>query len=414
MQFNMGVRAIAFFALSLLAVNAFGQSLDSGDTAWMSMSTALVLFMTVPGLALFYGGMVHANSMVSVLMQCFAVTCLVTILWLIAGYTLAFGSSVTVAGDLSKALYAGVGEEVLWGTIPESIFATFHLTFAIITSALIVGTLVERIRFSAVLLFTAFWTLLVYSPVAHWVWGGGWLGELGVLDFAGGLVVHVTAGTASLVAVLVLGPRHGFPGRIPPPHNTTLTVAGGAILWVGWLGFNGGSAIAADGNATLAIAVTQIAAAAGALAWMILEWVRRGKPRVLGAVTGMIAGLASVTPAAGFVGPAGALVIGALSGALCLLAAEFLGKALRIDDSLDVVAVHLVGGILGTIHPRRRVCQQRAGPVQRPGGHLHFRSATCTDHRCSGGHDLYRSRHLGDPCTRQRHGSQSRFATDRG
>ena len=216
MQFNMGVRAIAFFALSLLAVNAFGQSLDSGDTAWMSMSTALVLFMTVPGLALFYGGMVHANSVVSVLMQCFAVTCLVTILWLIAGYTLAFGSSVTVAGDLSKALYAGVGEEVLWGTIPESIFATFHLTFAIITSALIVGTLVERIRFSAVLLFTAFWTLLVYSPVAHWVWGGGWLGELGVLDFAGGLVVHVTAGTASLVAVLVLGPRHGFPGRIPP------------------------------------------------------------------------------------------------------------------------------------------------------------------------------------------------------
>ena len=349
MRFRKSVLATVAVALSFGAVDVFAQSLDSGDTAWMLMSSALVLFMTIPGLALFYGGMVHANNVVSVFMQCFAITCLVTILWLVAGYSLAFGNSVVAVGDLSKVLYAGVGEGVLWGTIPEPVFATFQLTFAIITSALIVGTLVERIRFPAVLLFTALWTLLVYSPVAHWVWGGGWLGALGVLDFAGGIVVHITAGTAALVAVAVLGPRHGFPDRIASPHSIAFTVAGASMLWVGWLGFNGGSAIAADGNAALAVAVTQIAAAAGAFTWMVLEWWRDGKPTALGIATGMVAGLATVTPTAGFVGPAGALVLGIVAGAGCLVAARVLRKRLRIDDSLDVVSVHLIGGIIGTV-----------------------------------------------------------------
>ena len=349
MRFQIPVRAVAAVALSLGAMEASGQSLDSGDTAWMATSTALVLFMTIPGLALFYGGMVRAKSFVSVMMQCFAITCLVTILWLVAGYSLAFGDSLGMVGDLSKVFYAGVGEDVLWGTIPESIFATFQLTFAIITPALIVGTFVERVRFSAVLLFTAFWTLLVYAPVAHWVWGGGWLGNLGVLDFAGGIVVHTTAGTAALVAVMVFGPRHGFPEKIPQPHNVALSVAGAGMLWVGWLGFNGGSAIAADGNAALAITATHIAAASGAFTWMMLEWLRYGKPSAIGAVTGMVAGLATVTPSAGFVGPMGALVIGGSAGGLCLVAVRLLKQTLKIDDSLDVVGVHLVGGVLGTI-----------------------------------------------------------------
>ena len=353
MRFTTGVLAMAAVALSIGAGDVFAQSLtespDSGDTAWMLTSSALVLFMTIPGLALFYGGMVHANSVVSVFMQCFAITCLVTILWLVVGYSLAFGNSVVAVGDLSKVLYAGVGEDVLWGAIPEPVFATFQLTFAIITSALIVGTLVERIRFPAVLLFTALWTLLVYSPIAHWVWGGGWLGALGVLDFAGGLVVHVSAGTAGLVAAVALGPRHGFPGRIASPHNVAFTVAGASMLWVGWLGFNGGSAIAADGNAALAVAVTQIAAAAGAFTWMVVEWWRDGKPTALGIATGMVAGLATVTPAAGFVGPAGALVLGIVAGAGCLAAARVLRRRLGVDDSLDVVAVHLIGGMIGTI-----------------------------------------------------------------
>ena len=349
MRLDKSVRAIVAGVLWFGAMDAFAQSLDSGDTAWMLISSAMVLFMTIPGLALFYGGMVGANNVVSVLMQCFAITCLVTILWLVAGYSLAFGNSLVLVGDLSKALYAGVGEDVLWGTIPESIFATFQLTFAIITSALIVGALVERIRFPAVLLFTALWTLLVYAPVAHWVWGGGWLGELGVLDFAGGIVVHITAGTAGLVVAVALGPRHGFPGHIAPPHNIAFTVAGASMLWVGWLGFNGGSAIAADGNAALAVAVTQIAAAAAAFTWMAVQWLWDGKPTALGIVTGMVAGLATVTPAAGFVSPAGALVLGVLAGAVCLVAARVIRRVLAIDDALDVVSVHMMGGILGTI-----------------------------------------------------------------
>ena len=336
-------------ALLFSPVNAFAQSLDSGDTAWLATATVLVLFMTVPGLALFYGGMVRAGSVVSVMLQSFAITSLVTILWLVAGYSLAFGDSLAVVGALSRILYSGLGEDVLWGSIPESIFATFQLTFAIITSVLLVGTLVERLRFSAVLLFTAFWTLLVYAPVAHWVWGGGWLGEMGVLDFAGGIVVHVTAGATALVVILVLGPRPDFPARVPPPHNLTLTIAGAGMLWVGWMGFNGGSAIAADGNAGLAMAATQISAAAGAFTWMMLDWLRRGRPSVLGTATGAIAGLATITPAAGFVGPGAALLIGMSAGVVCLGAVLILKHVLRWDDSLDVVGVHLVGGALGTV-----------------------------------------------------------------
>jgi len=345
----MIVGAFPAAALLFSPVDVYAQSLDSGDTAWLATATVLVLFMTVPGLALFYSGMVRAGSVVSVMMQCFAITCLVTILWFIAGYSLAFGDSLAVVGALNKILYSGVGEEVLWGSIPEPIFATFQLTFTIITSALLVGTFVERLRFSAVLLFTAFWTLLVYAPVTHWVWGGGWLGTIGVLDFAGGIVVHVTAGTTALVAILVLGPRPDFPKRVPPPHNVPLMIAGAGMLWVGWMGFNGGSAMAADGNAGLAMAVTQISAATSAFTWMMLEWLHRGRPSALGAVTGAIAGLASVTPAAGFIGPGGALLIGMSAGAVCLGAVILLKNVLRWDDSLDVVGVHLVGGVLGTL-----------------------------------------------------------------
>ena len=341
----------AFAAAVLLGSGvAWGDSLDSGDSAWILTSTALVLFMTIPGLALFYGGLVRANNVLSVLLQCFAITCMVTILWLVAGYSLAFGDTVGGAfGSLSKYLYNGVAESSLNGTIPESIFATFQLTFAIITPALIIGAFAERMRFSAVLLFTALWSLLIYSPVAHWVWGGGWLGEMGLMDFAGGTVVHVTAGTAAVVAAMVLGPRRGFPGHVQPPHNMTLTVAGAAMLWVGWFGFNGGSALAANGDAAMALTVTHISAAAGAFTWMLIEWLRYGKPSALGAVTGMVAGLGTITPASGFVGPAGALVIGIAAGAVCLFATTFMKQKLKIDDTLDVFPVHGVGGALGTI-----------------------------------------------------------------
>ena len=328
---------------------AWGESPDSGDSAWLLASTALVLFMTIPGLALFYGGLVRSNNVLSVLLQCFSITCLVTILWLVAGYSLAFGNSLAVVGDWSKLLYNGVTEDALVGTIPESLFATFQLTFAIITPALVVGAFVERMRFAAVLLFTALWSLLVYAPVAHWVWGGGWLQGLGLMDFAGGTVVHVTAGTAAVVAAVVLGPRRGFPSHLQPPHNMTLTVAGAAMLWVGWFGFNGGSALAANGDAAMALTVTHISAAAGAFTWLLIEWRRYGKPSALGAVTGMVAGLGTITPASGFVGPAGALVIGIAAGAVCFLATNFMKQRLRVDDSLDVFPVHGVGGALGTI-----------------------------------------------------------------
>ena len=325
---------------------------NSGDTAWILAATALVLFMTVPGLALFYGGLVRSGNVLSVLMQCFAITCLVTILWLVAGYSLAFGDDWGgVVGGLNKVFYNGVTEDSLTGTIPESIFATFQLTFAIITPALIVGGFAERMRFSAVLLFAGAWSLLVYAPVAHWVWGGGWLGvdDWGILDFAGGAVVHLTAGTAAVVAAMTLGPRRGFPDHMQPPHNMTLTITGAAMLWVGWFGFNGGSALAANGDAAMAIAVTHISAAAGAFTWLVIEWIRYGKPSALGAVTGMVAGLGTITPASGFVGPAAALVIGMAAGGVCFAATNFIKRTLRIDDSLDVFPVHAVGGALGTI-----------------------------------------------------------------
>ena len=349
-QSNRISRAVTAAALSLGAMGeASAQSLGGGDTAWVATATVLVLFMSVPGLALFYGGMVRANAVVTLALQCFAVACLVTVLWVAVGYSVAYGESLGVVGDLSRALYAGVAEGAMRGTIPESLFATFQVTFAIIVPVLVVGALIERIRFPAVLAFAALFSLVVYAPVAHWVWGGGWLGRLGVLDYAGGLVVHTTAGTAALVVALAAGPRPGFPDALAPPHSLPLTVAGAAMLWVGWLGFNGGSAIGANADAAMAMTVTHIAAAAGGLAWLLIEWRLEGRPKALGTVTGAIAGLATVTPTAGFVGPAAALLIGASGAAACLVAQRGLRRVLKLDDALDVVAVHLVGGALGTL-----------------------------------------------------------------
>ena len=327
------------------------EGLDSGDTAWILTSTALVLFMTIPGLSLFYAGLVRGKNALSVLMQCFSITCMMSILWLAYGYSLAFsdGGGVQAGiGGLSNAFLAGVGRDSVSGTIPETVFVMFQLTFAIITPALIVGGFAERMRFSAMLAFSALWFTLVYLPICHWVWGGGWLGELGVLDFAGGTVVHITAGVGAIVAAIVLGNRRGFPETAMPPHNLSLTVAGAGMLWVGWFGFNAGSAIAAGGDAGMAMLVTHVSAAAGSLAWMFMEWWRYGKPSVLGIVTGMVAGLGTITPASGFVGPVGALVIGLSAGVICFLATGYLKRSLKIDDSLDVFPVHGVGGMLGT------------------------------------------------------------------
>ena len=322
---------------------------SAGDTAWILTSTALVLFMTLPGLALFYGGLVRSKNVLSILMQCFAIAGVASILWLLVGYSLAFGEGGSWIGDLSKAMLSGVGRDTLWGEIPESLFMLFQMTFAIITPALVIGGFAERMKFSAVLMFSALWLLLVYVPVTHWVWGGGWLGAMGLYDFAGGTVVHITAGVAALVAALVLGPRRGFPETAMPPHNMTMTVMGAGMLWVGWFGFNGGSALMADGNAAMAMLVTHISASAGAMLWMTMEWLRFGKPSALGAVTGMVAGLGTITPASGFVGPGGALVIGLLAGFVCFNATLFIKRVMKIDDSLDVFPVHGVGGILGTL-----------------------------------------------------------------
>lgn len=322
---------------------------DASNTAWILTATALVLFMTLPGLALFYGGLVRSKNVLSVLMQCFAIAGLASILWLIAGYSLAFGEGNAWIGDLSHVMMAGIDRSTVAGDIPEALFMLFQMTFAIITPALIIGGFAERMKFSAMLLFSALWLMLVYVPVTHWVWGGGWLGQMGLYDFAGGTVVHITAGVAALVAALVLGPRRGFPTTAMPPHNMTMTVMGAGMLWVGWFGFNGGSALAANGDAAMAMLVTHISAAAGAMVWMTAEWVRFGKPSALGAVTGMVAGLGTITPASGFVGPAGALVIGVLAGFVCFNATLFIKRVLKIDDSLDVFPVHGVGGILGTL-----------------------------------------------------------------
>ena len=325
---------------------------DTGDTAWMLTSTALVLFMTLPGLALFYSGLVRNKNVLSVMMQCFAIACAASILWVVVGYTLTFGGGATLGGlfgGLDKMLLAGVGIDSMSGTIPETVFIMFQMTFAIITPALIVGGFAERIRFGPMLLFSMLWLLLVYVPVAHWVWGGGWLAERGFMDFAGGAVVHINAGVAALVAAMILGNRRGFPKTPMAPHNLPWTVAGACMLWVGWFGFNGGSAVAANGSAGMAMLVTHLGAAAGSLAWMTIEWIRHGKPSVLGIVTGMVAGLGSITPASGYVGPGGAVIIGLAGGVICFFATITLKQKLKIDDSLDVFPVHGVGGMLGIL-----------------------------------------------------------------
>jgi Amt family ammonium transporter len=347
-KFRGGAAGIACLLLPSLAL---ADELNGADTAWILTSTALVLFMTIPGLALFYAGLVRSKNVLSVLMQCFAITCLASLLWFAYGYGLAFGDGGSMnrwIGGLDLFM-SNVGRDSLSGTIPETVFVMFQMTFAIITPALVVGGFAERMKFSAMLLFSALWLTLVYLPVCHWVWGGGWLGDLGLLDFAGGTVVHVNAGVAAIVAALVMGNRKGFGTTAMPPHNLTMTVAGAAMLWVGWFGFNAGSALAANGDAGMAMLVTHIGAAAGSLAWMFMEWVRHGKPSVLGIVTGMVAGLGTITPASGFVGPLAALIIGFTAGVVCYLATAFIKRTLKIDDSLDVFPVHGVGGIIGTL-----------------------------------------------------------------
>ncbi|GMR06453.1 MAG: ammonium transporter [Gammaproteobacteria bacterium] len=329
-------------------------TLDSGDTAWMLTSTALVLFMTIPGLALFYAGMVRAKNVLSVMVQCFAITALVTILWVVYGYSLAFGDGGSMQqwiGGLGKSFMDGAGVDTLLdgGTIPESVFSMFQLTFAIITPALVVGAFAERMKFSAMLWFMGLWVTFVYAPIAHWVWGGGWLSDMGVLDFAGGTVVHINAGVAALVAALVLGKRKGYPKTSMAPNNMVLTVVGASMLWVGWFGFNAGSALAADGIAGMAMAVTQIATATAALSWMFFEWVSHGKPSALGLVSGAVAGLVAITPASGFVGPIGALAIGVAAGVGCYIAAVKVKRVLGYDDSLDCFGVHAIGGIIGAL-----------------------------------------------------------------
>ncbi len=326
--------------------------LSTGNTAWILTATALVLFMTLPGLALFYGGLVRSRNVLSVLMHCFAIACLASVAWLIIVYSLAFsdgGGLNPYIGGLSKAFLAGITTDTMSGSIPETVFFMFQMTFAIITPALIVGAFPERMKFSAVLLFSLIWLIAVYAPACHWVWGGGWLSDLGVMDFAGGIVVHVTAGVSALVLAVVLGRRRGFPSEIRPPHNPGMTVAGACMLWVGWFGFNAGSALAADGNAGMAMVVTHISAAVASLTWALIEWVKFGKPSVVGIVTGTIAGLASITPASGFVGPVGAVVIGVVAGFICQWFATWIRTTCKIDDSLDVFAVHGVGGIIGTL-----------------------------------------------------------------
>lgn len=348
------MKGLLGFVLILFANVAFADDagISGADTAWIMTATALVLFMTIPGLSLFYGGLVRSKNVLSVLMQCFAITCLMSILWMFVGYSLAFGdggAANAYIGGLDNLLLGGIVESTVSGSIPESVFALFQMTFAVITPALIVGGFAERMRFSAVVLFSAAWLILVYAPICHWVWGGGWLSDLGVMDFAGGTVVHITAGVAALVAALVLGNRRGFPQQAMPPHNMTLTIMGAGMLWVGWFGFNGGSALAANGDAAMAMLATHISAAAGAFTWMLAEKVRFGKPSALGIVTGMVAGLGTITPASGFVGPGGALIIGISAGLVCFYATIYIKQRLKIDDSLDVFPVHGVGGILGTL-----------------------------------------------------------------
>ena len=347
----MMVRFIFGLCMFVLPALVLADSVDTGDSAWLLTSTALVLFMTIPGLALFYSGLVRSKNVLSILMQCFSLTCLMSILWMVLCYGLAFGDG----GQYNQYIGSGnlflsdVNRESVSGTIPETVWVMFQMTFAVITPALIVGGFAERMKFSSVLLFSTLWLIFVYAPVCHWVWGGGWLSDMGLLDFAGGTVVHINAGVAAIVAAVVLGKRKGFPDSPMPPHNLTLTVTGASMLWVGWFGFNAGSAAAANSDAGMAMLVTHLSAAAASLAWMSIEWLRHGKPSVLGIVTGMVAGLGTITPASGYVGPGGALLIGLAAGVVCYFATQMIKKTLRIDDSLDVFPVHGVGGALGTI-----------------------------------------------------------------
>ena len=341
-------RLFAVFMAVIMPTTAFA-AVDSGDTAWILTATALVLFMTLPGLALFYAGLVQSKNVVSVLMHHFAVACLMSVLWVVAGYSLAFSGDGAWVGDLSNLFMGAVTVESVSGTIPESLFGAFQMTFAVITPALIIGAYVERIKFSAVLIFSSLWLLVVYAPVTHWVWGGGIMASWGVMDFAGGIVVHATAGTAALVAAIVVGKRRSFPSSVQPPHSPILTMIGACMLWVGWFGFNGGSALAAGQNAAMALLVTHISAAVASLVWMIIEWRKFGRPSVVGIATGMVAGLATVTPASGFIGVLGGIILGLAGGYICYVAVDLIRGKLGIDDSLDVFAVHGVGGVLGSL-----------------------------------------------------------------
>ena len=324
-------------------------SVDTGDTAWILTATALVLFMTLPGLALFYAGLVQPKNIVSVLMHHFAIACLMSVLWVVAGYSLAFSGDGAYLGDLGNLFMSAITIDSLYDTIPESLFGAFQMTFAVITPALIIGAYVERIRFSAVLIFSGLWLLVVYAPVTHWVWGGGFMATMGVMDFAGGIVVHATAGTAALVAAVVIGRRRNFPASVQPPHSPVLTMVGACMLWVGWFGFNGGSALAAGQGAAMALLVTHISAAVASLVWMVIEWKKFGRPSLVGIATGMVAGLATVTPASGFIGVPGGIILGLVGGYFCYVAVDIIRNRLNIDDSLDVFAVHGVGGILGSL-----------------------------------------------------------------
>ena len=345
----MNKKLFIAFSIMLFAPTLYAQELNSGDTSWILTSTALVLFMTLPGLALFYGGLVRSKNVLSVLMQCFAIACLISVCWVVYGYSLAFKGDGQFIGDLSSMFLAGIERDSMAGSIPESLFVMFQMTFAIITPALVVGAFAERVKFGAICVFSVLWFTFVYLPACHMIWGGGILGQAGVIDFAGGLVVHTTCGVGALVAAIMLGNRSGFPGTAMPPHNRTMVMIGASMLWVGWFGFNAGSAVAADSSASMAMLVTHISAAVGALTWMGIEWAKQGKATMIGIATGMVAGLATITPAAGTVGPSGALLIGLMAGFICFYATQMIKGYFKIDDSLDVFPVHGVGGILGII-----------------------------------------------------------------
>jgi Amt family ammonium transporter len=342
---NLILKSFLLVTILFLPFITQADELNAANTAWIMTATALVLFMTLPGLALFYGGLVKKRNVLSILIQCFAIAGIASIVWLVIGYSIAFDEGNPYFGGLGKVMFNGIGEDTLKDGIPESLFAMFQMTFAIITPALIIGGFAERTKFSAVLIFSTLWIILVYAPITHWVWGGGWLQEMGLLDFAGGTVVHITAGVAALVAAIVIGPRK----RIGTPHNMTMTVTGAGMLWVGWFGFNGGSALAANGDGAMAMLVTHISAATAAITWMVYEWIKFGKPTALGTVTGMVAGLGTITPASGYVGPGGALVMGFVAGIVCFHAVIIIKQKWKIDDSLDVFPVHGVGGVIGTL-----------------------------------------------------------------